>query len=60
MPINVYFSDTKGDTAVYLLFAYARLASILRKAQDERAIDVNLLSQTAGSIITLQHPAGTF
>lgn len=23
--------DTKGDTAVYLLFAYARLASILRK-----------------------------
>ena len=23
--------DTKGDTAVYLLFAYARVASILRK-----------------------------
>lgn len=23
--------DTKGDTAVYLLFAYARLVSILRK-----------------------------
>lgn len=28
--------DTKGDTAVYLLFAYARLASILRKAVDEK------------------------
>lgn len=25
--------DTKGDTAVYLLFAYARLASILRKVR---------------------------
>ena len=23
--------DTKGDTAVYLMFAYARVASILRK-----------------------------
>ena len=25
--------DTKGDTAVYLMFAYARVASILRKVQ---------------------------
>lgn len=25
--------DTKGDTAVYLLFAYARVASILRKVR---------------------------
>eukprot|EP01036_Dinobryon_divergens_P028257 gene28257-37173_t len=31
--------DTKGDTAVYLLFAYARLASILRK----RALSFELL-----------------
>ena len=30
----------QGDTAVYLMFAYARLASILRKAQEERSIDV--------------------
>ena len=30
----------QGDTAVYLMFAYARLASILRKAQEERNIDV--------------------
>ncbi len=25
--------DTKGDTAVYLMFAFARLASILRKVR---------------------------
>eukprot|EP00605_Chrysophyceae_sp_TOSAG23-4_P000142 GSChrysophyteH1.ASY1.ANO1.164.1 assembled CDS len=29
--------DTKGDTAVYLMFAYARLASILKKASTEDA-----------------------
>lgn len=44
--------DTKGDTAVYLLFAYARLASILRKAQDERGISLNTLGQPL-----LGHPA---
>ena len=31
--------DTRGDTAVYLLFAYARLASILRKGKEERSYD---------------------
>jgi arginyl-tRNA synthetase len=49
--------DTKGDTAVYLLFAYARVASILRKAAEERQIDVNVLAASATSIITIQHPA---
>jgi arginyl-tRNA synthetase len=49
--------DTKGDTAVYLLFAYARLASILRKAQEERGIDVAALSPQAASVLSLAHPA---
>jgi arginyl-tRNA synthetase len=30
--------DTKGDTAVYLLFAYARLVSILRKGNEEHFV----------------------
>jgi arginyl-tRNA synthetase len=45
--------DTKGDTAVYLLFAYARIASILRKASAERGIDIH----TAKVDICLDHPA---
>ena len=36
--------DTKGDTAVYLLFAYARVASILRKGFDEKKFDPSSLS----------------
>mmetsp|Transcript_7554 Transcript_7554/g.12697 ORF Transcript_7554/g.12697 Transcript_7554/m.12697 type:complete len:793 (+) Transcript_7554:89-2467(+) len=36
--------DTKGDTAVYLLFAYARVASILRKGVDEKGFDAHSLS----------------
>jgi len=42
--------DTKGDTAVYLLFAYARLASILRKVFKDNYIyslvTLNLLNVT--------------
>lgn len=49
--------DTKGDTAVYLLFAYARLASILRKAADERSIDFAPLHQQAQHLLTIEHPA---
>jgi arginyl-tRNA synthetase len=45
--------DTKGDTAVYLLFAYARLVSILRKGE-ERGIDVAAL---ANAPISLDDPA---
>jgi len=49
--------DTKGDTAVYLLFAYARLASILRKAKEERGIDITPIADQASKIISLSHPA---
>lgn len=50
--------DTKGDTAVYLLFAYARLVSILRKAREEKNIDIKKISQDANEIINVDHPAG--
>jgi arginyl-tRNA synthetase len=49
--------DTKGDTAVYLLFAYARLASILRKAHEERGIDVAAVGAQGAAAIALAHPA---
>lgn len=49
--------DTKGDTAVYLLFAYARLASILRKASEERGYDLTPLYAQAPSLLSLAHPA---
>jgi arginyl-tRNA synthetase len=49
--------DTRGDTAVYLLFAYARLASILRKAREERGIDIASLSTSAHQILDIAHPS---
>lgn len=45
--------DTKGDTAVYLMFAYARLVSILRKAADAG----KHLETFASSAVVLDHPA---
>lgn len=38
--------DTRGDTAVYLLFAYARLSSILRKAREEKGIKIEDFSES--------------
>ena len=45
--------DTKGDTAVYLLFAYARLASILRKAVEEKGWQLVDFSERLESCIFL-------
>lgn len=47
--------DTKGDTAVYLLFAFARLCSIINKAETETgvALDIN---QMLTSDVVLDHP----
>lgn len=45
--------DTRGDTAIYLIFAYARLSSILRKAKDERGIDVDAI--VAQGKVVLEH-----
>ncbi len=45
--------DPKGDTALYLLYAYARLDSILRKA----GIDEKKLNELIGKgRISLRHP----
>jgi arginyl-tRNA synthetase len=50
--------DTKGDTAVYLLFAYARVASILRKGLEEKGFDAHSLSaQELEATISLDDPA---
>jgi arginyl-tRNA synthetase len=49
--------DTKGDTAVYLLYSYARVVSILRKAKDDRGIIINDLIIDSLNLITLNHPS---
>lgn len=49
--------DTKGDTAVYLMFAYARLVSILKKAKDEKAIDTATFVAQAEEILSVEHVA---
>ena len=48
--------DTKGDTAVYLMFAYARISSILRKANDERNINISEYFEKSEDLITLEFP----
>ena len=47
--------DTKGDTAVYLLFAYARVASILRKASTDKGVNIEALCAPEAATKTLQH-----
>jgi arginyl-tRNA synthetase len=49
--------DTRGDTAVYLMFAYARVASILRKAAEDKGMEVSTLFGAASSTLALTHPA---
>lgn len=54
--------DTKGDTAVYLLFAYARVTSILSKAEEQKGISIEAIKEKSFaaadfSRIDLRHPA---
>ncbi|CAE7455369.1 unnamed protein product [Symbiodinium microadriaticum] len=50
--------STNGDTAVYLLFAYARVASILRKGKEDRNFDPSSESmERLLATITVEHPA---
>ena len=52
--IIIIIMNTKtGDTAVYLLFAFARLSSILRKAVDVRSIDLTKLLDVDNNYLTL-------
>lgn len=48
--------DTRGNTAVYLQFAHARLASILRKAQDEMGVDLDALKASPHQVL-VEHDA---
>jgi len=48
--------DTRGNTAVYLLFAHARLASIIRKAKELHNVDIEKL-KSSGSFIKIDHPS---
>ena len=48
--------DTKGNTAIYLLYAYARLESIVAKAKNEHNVDVDKLIKK-GASITINHPS---
>jgi arginyl-tRNA synthetase len=50
--------DTRGDTAVYLLFAFARVASILRKGKEEKGYDPTSASvEDLLKVIVIEHPA---
>ncbi|CAN0385338.1 unnamed protein product [Pylaiella littoralis] len=48
--------DTRGNTAVYLQFAHARLASILQKAQDEKGVDLAALKASPEKV-SVEHEA---
>src|SRR3546814_3564129 len=43
--------DTRGDTAMYLLFAHARLASIIRKAEEEKGVNIDDLRANSEIIL---------
>lgn len=48
--------DTRGNTAVYLQFAHARLASILSKARDELHVDLAALTASP-ELVSVEHEA---
>jgi len=53
--------STNGNTAVYLLFAHARLESIMAKAKEKHNIDVDellsSLSENTEAVVQLGHPS---
>lgn len=46
--------STNGNTAVYLQFAHARLASILRKAEEEKYADLDEV-KSAPEMVSVEH-----
>ena len=49
--------SVSGDTAVYLQFAHARLASIVRKGKDEHGVDVDAMVGAGDVSVGLEEPA---
>lgn len=47
--------DTKGNTAIYLLYAHARLESIITKGKAQHGVDVDTLIKDGKSKIVLDH-----
>jgi arginyl-tRNA synthetase len=47
--------DTKGDTAVYLLYARVRLESIVAKGKAEHNVDVEELVQHGTPLLVIEH-----
>lgn len=49
--------DTKGNTAIYLLYAHARLESIIDKGKTEFNVDVDKLINDKSAKISIIHPS---
>jgi arginyl-tRNA synthetase len=49
--------DTKGDTAIYLLYAHARLESIISRGKADFNIDVDEIIKNKTAKIVLDHPS---
>ncbi|KAL7542668.1 hypothetical protein ACHAXR_011985 [Thalassiosira sp. AJA248-18] len=47
--------DTKGNTAIYLLYAHARLESIVTKGKADHGVDIDALIKDGKSKIVLAH-----
>lgn len=47
--------DTKGNTAIYLLYAHARLESIVTKGKTDHGVDIDALIKDGKSKIVLAH-----
>jgi arginyl-tRNA synthetase len=47
--------DTKGNTAIYLLYAHARLESIVSKGKADHGVDIDALIKDGKSKIVLAH-----
>jgi len=49
--------DTKGNTAIYLLYQHARLESIITKAQTQCNVSIDTLLQEQKATIKIEHPS---
>mmetsp|Transcript_61020 Transcript_61020/g.90490 ORF Transcript_61020/g.90490 Transcript_61020/m.90490 type:complete len:855 (+) Transcript_61020:130-2694(+) len=49
--------ETNGDTAIYLLYAHARLESICTKGKEKHNVDVDELIKANKATIVVGHPA---